>query len=79
MVDLVKDKLTLLFFVEGAEDLLYHMCTLEVLRELNNVALEGLGDQKLFSRAVDQVKHELNGVGASLVAADLNEVMLDHS
>lgn len=79
MVHLVKDKLTLLLFVKGAKNFLYNMCALEVLRKLDDVALEGLGDQKLFSRAVDQVKHELNGVGASLVAADLNEVMLDHS
>lgn len=53
MVDLVKDELTLLFFVEGAEDLLYHMCALEVLRKLNDVTFEGLGDQELFGRAVD--------------------------
>lgn len=79
VVDLLENELTLMFFVESFEDLLNDMRPLKVLRKLNYMRLEGLGDKKFLSRAVDQVKHRLDCVGASHVAADLDKVLLDHS
>jgi hypothetical protein len=43
------------------------------------MTLEGLCDQMLLRWSVYQVKHELDCVCALLVAADLDEVVLDHS
>jgi hypothetical protein len=58
---------------------LHYVGSLEVLGQLHYMALEGLSYQVLLGRAVDKVKHELDRVGALLVAADLDEVVLDHS
>lgn len=77
--DLVEDKLALRLVGEGTEDLLDNMCPLEVLRQLNDMTLERLGDQVLLCRAIDKVEHELDRMRALLVATDLYEVVLNNS
>ena len=55
------------------------MGPLKILSQLHYMTLQCLGDQVLLCRPVDQVEHELDRVCALLVAADLDEVVLDYS
>jgi len=77
--DLIEDELALGLIGEGAENLLHHMGPLKILSQLHYMTLQCLGDQVLLCRPVDQVEHELDRVCALLIAADLDEVVLDYS
>jgi len=76
---LVAYELPLGLFRKSAKNFLHNVSSLKVLGQLNYMALECLGDKRLFRWSVDQVKHELNCVGTSFVAADLYKVVLDYS
>ena len=78
-INLIIYELPLGLFRKSAKNFLHNVSSLKVLGQLNYMALECLGDKRLFRWSVDQVKHELNCVGTSFVAADLYKVVLDYS
>ena len=53
------------------------MCSLAIFGESNYIPDKCVSDKILLFWQTDEVNHLLNGMGALLVAANLNEVRLD--